>query len=281
MYKFKLRTLFACAAAMSLACSQAQAQGICLPATIASHPKVTIAEALKKFDGLSLSKDEFETTAAYQARVASSQAKVSVGDLVFAIDSHVTTEFNADLGQVTVPSYAMSGTCLVNEATVSPEMKAVSFGKPARYLPSGYCITESAGSEDQGSYEATNGYGAKVVVEKSHLKNRGVFFGFGDSGQSLFGGRRSYTNDPLFIFEASVDEARSLKLNAQLLLLATPHAPFVGKGSYYGKPTFDRPQETTFSTDFIVATPLCVALADKVSGKIFATRRVGADASSQ
>jgi hypothetical protein len=258
--------------------ANADAQGICSAAVIESHQRISLADALKKFGSLSLSKDEFETTAAFQARVAAAQVHVSTGDLVFVIDEHATTEFNADLGQVTVPRHAMSSTCLVDEFSLSPEMKAIVFGNAAKRFGSAYCVMDLGEEPSERTYEATNGYGAKVTVQSSVVTNRGVFFGYGDLGQDLFGLRRSYTNDPLFLFEATVEEARSLKKNAQFLLLAAPRPPFAGKGTYRSKATFDNPRESTYLTDFVVASPQCLAVADKVSGKIFGVRRISAEA---
>lgn len=173
---------------------------------------------------------------------------------------------------MTVSPFAISGTCLVEEYGLSAEMKAVRFGNPSRYGDgSPYCMSRQIKSDDGGTYEATNGFGAKTTVQKSNVKMEGIFFGIGDLGQELIAGRKKYSSEPLFVFATSTDEARSLKDNAEIVVLVDPVSPFTGKGSYLTTPTFKSPRETFFQTDFLVGQPRCFAIRDGSTGRVFAS----------
>jgi hypothetical protein len=195
---------------LALLSQQASAQEQCSLASLQSMQVTTVRHALDQYKTGSLAKDEFETTAAYNARVAAAQQGLPVGPILVSVPQTSLTKFDADAGLVTVSPYAISGTCLVEEYGLSAEMKAVRFGNPSRYGDgSAYCISRQVKSEDSGTYEATNGFGAKTTVEKSNIKMEGIFFGVGDLGQELVAGRKKYSSEPLFAFSASADEARS------------------------------------------------------------------------
>jgi len=74
-----------------------------------------------------------------------------------------------------------------------------------------------------------------------------------------------------------MDEAKSLKNNAQLLVLVVPFAPFTGKGAQRMEPTIQEPEDTFFSTSFLVAKPLCFAIRDRKSVKIFQAKPANQD----
>lgn len=257
---------------LGLVAQSVAAQDQCSVASLQGLSPQGVSQALTGFKTVSLTKDEFETTAAYNERVAAARRQVPSGPILVSIPQNALTKFDADAGQVTVSPYAISTTCLVSVYGLAAELKAVSFGAPSEYGEgSPYCLTKIIKSEDAGSYEATNGFGAKATVDKTNVKMEGLFFGMGDFGQPLLQGRDRFSSEPLFAFSASSDEARSLKDNAEIVLLVQPLPPFSGTGSYLSTPTFKSPRETFFQVDFLVATPICVGIRDGSSGKIFAS----------
>jgi hypothetical protein len=245
---------------------------VCSVEAIQARKFLSVSEARAKLKTVTLVKDEFETTAAYNARVDSARSGLPTGPILVAIPDNSLIKYDADSGMAKVVSYSIFTSCLVDQYSLSKEMKSVLFGKPGKFSNSSYCLARMVRSEDCKTYQATNGYGAKLTVKKTYIFREGVYFGSGDSGQNFYLENKSYSSDPVFSFPASVIEARSLKIHSQMLILVQPVAPFTGNGNYYSKPTLNSPRETLIKTDLIVGKPLCFAIGDKQTLKVFDAR---------
>lgn len=247
----------------------ASTQDICSLTAIQSRTTTALGDAIARFEKIELVKDEFETTAAYNLRVDNARASLPAGPLLIPFPEVLKTEFDADTGVSSVAETALSPHCSPFETIQSDAMKAIQFGERGRRDGRPYCFSYTAGSSDITYYQASNAYGAKFTVEKMYIKMHGLFFGIANSPKELIAGRDVFSKEPIFSFSGSVTEAKSLKTNAQLLVLAEPLSPYTGKAGERMKPTMQEPEDAFFSTSFLVARPLCFAIRDRKTGKIF------------
>lgn len=261
----------------------AVAQEACtgMPSSLLAAP--SLASHIAAAKSANLVKDEFETTEAFNKRVAAAGSGLERGPFAVVLPGKADISFDADTSTVSVSYYALSTTCMVFESALSAEAKAVQFGAPPKKIGSytspgtAYCMTADISRTSGKPYEASNSYGAKVTVTPVTVQQVGIFFGMGDLGQELIEAkmdRSTYKRDPAFKFVAPVEDARSLKENAAIAFLVEPKAPFYVKGTYSIAPKIDSPTELFMHSDMLVATPLCAAIVDRKTGRVFATKPV-------
>lgn len=268
-------------ACLAIAAAPAHAQVTCegMPASVAGLPTLEARIAAAK--NSALVKDEFETTAAFRARAAAASAGLPTDPVAIVLPAKTTIEFDADTSTVKVSSYALDPLCWVYEHTMSDEAKALAFGPQPRSIGgltlSGkpYCLTASVSRASGAPFAASNAYGAKVQVTPVTERRVGFFFGFGDIGLQLVDAkldRTTYKRAPAFEFQATVDEARSLKDNAAIAVLLKVSPPYYVKGSYLISAKIDSPTEVMIQSDMLAGSPSCFALVDGKTGKVFSSR---------
>jgi hypothetical protein len=225
-----------------------------------------------------LKKDEFETTAAYQARLSAAGAGLDGKTYVIEWPLDSGFKFDADTGMVSYSNYTLNTTCLISSYGLSDEVKAVKFGPKAKYgVESSYCFDRTTSQESGTPYKASNSYGASVEVKPIRAKGVGIYLGSGDISQNVWTGKsRDYSSSDLFKVSMEPEAARSLKENGTALFVISPKAPFAFQSSYHIEPKINRPTEITTTTDYIVADVACVALADPKLKKVYQVRELRA-----
>jgi len=218
-----------------------------LPPNYRGHSCRSIA---KKLSSLKLEKSEFETTAAYEDRLAS-LATLPVSGAVLLKDavafipevSLLTEKYDADQGTLNVQTY---------------------WGLSIQVLNSSLVLSEKIESDLRSAktYEAANAYGRKVLVQSSSYDTCGI----------AFANHKSREHPPTSInesFTMAPDEARSAKGNLTLIYIGTfakpDHARFVDTI----KPTIDRPREILWSGDAVVIDLAQIWIINRTTGTVY------------
>jgi len=236
-------------------------------------PAKSLAALVEQARAAGIKKDEFETTAQYQARLAKAGTSLAGSTFVVEFPLEGGFQFDADRGVVTYSKYALDGQCLIDDFQLPSEVKAKRFGSGGGYGNSAYCFSKTVKRTPGKPYTASNSFGAQVEVQPVHSSGIGIFLGIGSLLQDIFTGKQSYeVQTPLFSVNLSGDAARSLKENAAVLMVVVPQPPFFYQGSYYIEPKIDSPTEVFNTTDYVVADVQCVALADTKLGKVYQMR---------
>lgn len=220
-------------------------------------------------------KGEFETTAAYSARTAVAGEGIGEFATEWPLESYLFS-YDADTEMVSYSAHAIETTCV--EQNLDDAMKATTYVSRNKSPLVPYCLTRIRAATKQGSYPASNAYGARRTVTVMSSQWEGIFLGMGIPGINF------WTNEPdsiwssqsLPTFQAKVasTSARSLKANAVAILVVDPKIPFLGHGSYYTSPTLTTPLSHSVETKFVVGDIVCAALADRATKAIFQVRRV-------
>jgi hypothetical protein len=236
-------------------------------------PSKSLAELVSQAQKAGVKKDEFETTAQYQARLAASGSALAGTTFVIEWPLESGFTFDADVGRASYSKYSLDGMCLTNDFDMPVDVKSLRFGAPGGYGQSSYCFAKTIERAAGKPYTAHNGFGAEVQVEPIHTKAIGIFLGQGKMLQDIFTGRESYSSqEPLFSANVTGEDARSLKENGVALMVVTPKPPYFFQGSYYVEPKIDRPTELFNKTDYVIADVRCMALADRKLKKVYQTR---------
>lgn len=241
----------------------AVAQSSCPSPTLAEvHAKGVFENALLRAKAIGREKGEFETTEAYQARMAKAASVIApTGFLTFPWIAYSNGfSFDADKGVVTYDSSTLDTSCAVNLSTAR-----YGLGRP-------YCVEQTASVVRGPAKVMGNAFGAKVMVSPVHERRVGIALGPDRQAGSNVPG---LSTDRLFQFHASIAEAQSLKRNGVIVVRATPKAPLYIEGSHYSGATIDSPQETYGQDYLLVGDISCLSIADAVSGKVYQTIGVG------
>lgn len=128
----------------------------------------------------------------------------------------------------------------------------------------------------KGSYEASNAFGAKVLVERQQATTIGICdrAGTGYFDNMFFpaprGERRP--DDIVFSLKANPETAKTLKTNLRAAVAISPRKPYFARGSVYHKPpTRDAPYDIEEEVQVIIADITCAILTDR-DGTVLATR---------
>lgn len=204
-------------------------------------------------------KGEFETTAAYQARVAASGtgqpliiSKKPEGSSYFAYD--------ADRQLLVIKSYAFHNTNM-------DWWSAFYDAKPAGLKAStvyNKAIVISQTDKPNGSYTAQNSYGAKATIIKIDRTVKSIFESEGSySDRELFIGS---ADDVLGTLPMDVETARLTKPSLKIAFVVVAKAPFLVKGSHsVGKTTVSNPTDVTEHYNILIADMQCGLLMDGAS----------------
>lgn len=216
---------------------------------------ITIDAALARFKGAQLRRDEFETSAQFQAR---QQAAIggTIGPLIIskAVDPQYI-KYDADTQQFTVQTYLFDNANMDYNVLGNPKLIA-----PGTIGNVDAVISETETPAD--SYEATNSYGAKATIMKLNRVTKGVWERpWGSMLNDLFAtGTKGST---LVALTLAPDRARLIKPQLRIAFLVVPQAPYVVRGvGTVGRTTVTRPIEITNDLTVLVADIQCAFLTD-------------------
>ncbi len=216
-----------------------------LPPSYRGHDCRSVLTALGK---AKLSKDEFETTSAFNDRMRAFERTTSVpgireGSLVAAvrnIDAEAIS-YDADAGILSVP---------VGHLPIPTS----SLGRAKVGFIADRKITKSK------NYTASNAFGKTVRV--SSRQESVCAIGFTNMYYELGKGVEHIS------ISSTPDEARRSKANLSVLYLGRLTQPYVEDLSYYSKATIDDPTELTLAGGILVAEIRETVVFDNRSGKV-------------
>lgn len=224
-----------------------------LPPRFAGADCGTIA---RKIRSLNVAKSEFETTAAYGARMSAMAGR--------ALDG--TNSFGSTLAFVEPPG-----------------------GIESKYIAdAGHLdVTAKWGTETQ--FIGNQSYATSIVAERTVSRNTAVMSNA--FGASVKGTRSlasactlAFANDGLWdesaraisaLITMTAAEAKLAKPNLALLYVGTLTAPYLHTYSEHAKATFDRPHEVVWAGDTLVLNLAAVWLVNRATGKIYEKVAVG------
>ncbi|MGQ0620917.1 MAG: hypothetical protein ACT4QA_13505 [Panacagrimonas sp.] len=208
-------------------------------------------------------KDEFETSADYEARIAAS-GNTETLVVLKKIENKDFINYDADGKILTVKSYAFdNANARIWQAERNSEPKF-------KISMSNRDVVISQAETIGPSYEAQNSYGAKFTVAKvvRSLKaivepeQRGVPI-------DLFAIRQS--DGVVAAISMPPSEAKEIKLNGQIAFVIRPMPPYIVRSTYPGDAAKVRsPSDVTINAEFLIADFHC-ALLMTAEGKVIAS----------
>jgi hypothetical protein len=206
-------------------------------------------------------KDEFETTAAYQARLVASQTEKLVGTfglndiipVVLASESlyGIDSQYNADAEELAVKITARSAIIGVRADLDKRALDVkYDFHAPTEYV-------------------GVNGYGARVTVEKSTTYIYSLLFQNFNSYSFELPARFSASGSVVTRLKLSPIEAKKAKESLRALLLIRLQTPSTEKGYISKKPTIQDPKETFAVYHYLVADVEQVWIYNYETGQVY------------
>ncbi|KTE27489.1 hypothetical protein ATE69_05510 [Sphingopyxis sp. H071] len=228
----------------------AQAQSTCASYVGTTVAPLTFDQAVGSIKPVA-PKGEFETSDAYQARLASSGGS---GPLIISkkIEGAQYLAYNADAGAFEVKSYLFDNT----NFSAWDTFYYAKVTSPKASTMGNLDVTISSSEVETGTYSAQNGFGAKTTVTKITRTEK-----------AIFEGEPARYNDNLFISDKdavvgrvpmSVAEAQAFKPQAKIAIVAVPKLPYVVRATYpYGDTTISNPTDVTVNATVLVADIQC------------------------
>lgn len=226
---------------------------------------IAFSEAVKGFANLK-PKSEFETTAAYEVRRQAALPDLS-GPIIVAKNPEDIKYFvyDADTQKLRILSYAFDNTgFLAWEAFYAAGLN----DKIDSSTYSNIDVVISQNEKITGTYEATNGYGAKTQVTKIERSVEAIF----DRKDSSITGYLfpQAQKSPYAVGELSLtpEIAQMLKPKLNLAFVVAPKEPYFVAGSTgVGKTTISNPTDITMKFSVMIADIQCGLLMDS-DGKV-------------
>jgi hypothetical protein len=206
-------------------------------------------------------KDEFETTAAYEKRIAAATDKILFGNIKpnsfmsFRNDS-VESQYNADAQILSVSIKTRPLDILDNSIE---GLRTIDVKKDIL--------------KELGTYEGQNAYGAKTAITKSEIykftiaiNNIRDFRAYLPLKTDRFASTENHLEINLNL---PAQEAKQAKANLSYLLIFFPEKPFVGSSSYRLSPKLDFPQDAQFYNSYLRGQLLEIWLFNRATGEIY------------
>lgn len=220
--------------------------------------------------GAGLVKDEFETTAQFEARRAAAGGAPSSLLVSLTVDPEYVS-YNADTGSFAIQSYAVAniGADWFTAFYGSPHYNTIehaSYGNIAMVLSS----TDRA----NGTYTGQNAYGASWEVTRVNRTVNAIF----ESKPPRYGvnlwGNSSANSSPTWNLPVPVEEARQFKSKLRAAVLIVPKAPFFFENTQpsSARVTIQNPREITQISRIIVADIQCVVFTDDANNVLLSAR---------
>lgn len=209
-------------------------------------------------------KGEYETTAAYEARVAN-----ALGDLAgqVVVEVPVDTKFmvyDADASRLDVQSYAFSNGTTKYGGVFG---YGTPFDGKIKYGSSDNKNVVYPSEEVQlGSYIGVTALGAKMRVAKIRRTTKAIFEREAQWGEGLFADPKA----AMSFDNITPAAARQMKATAKAAIVYSPKAPYFAKGKYpWGEPTLEGPMDIDETIEVAIGTIQCALLLDG-TGKVYA-----------
>lgn len=226
---------------------------------------MTFEMAASALKGVSADKGEYETTAAYEARMSAARSALPSTIIISSRLDPEYLKYNADAGSLEVTSYALRN--------INTDYSSV-FGYGTPYYDkikySSYDNIDWVVSQTEsktGSYIASNAFGAHVRVDKIFRMDEAIFEGEADFGTDFW--LPADKDAKLGSIPMSVDEAKQFKATGKAAVVVEPKWPFYAEGIKHWEPNFESRIDVTNPVRVIVADIQCgllLSAANKVVG---------------
>jgi len=236
-----------------------------VPANFKGHDVVALFAALSaKLAG----KGEFETTEAYNSRIAEVLTQPITGQLTpqssmaLVVDltpggEYPDLKYDADTQLLQVKEYMGEVPYDLGDYDVRTKQRVISTGRETRKVLD--------------VYEASNGYGAKADVVKTESQTYDLImlnpkqFGFKRSETDYLGDRQHIEFD----LTMDVPTAQKVKPNLDLLIIFQIAPPYVGKAKRYFTPKINSPFDTTIHQHYVYVNVSEIWLYDSKTGEVY------------
>jgi hypothetical protein len=201
-------------------------------------------------------KGEYETTAAFEARVATAKGGMPDTVTIPGIFSAKYINYDADTSSLKIQAYALRN--------LNTEYSYV-FGYGTPYY--GKVKYSSLGNRDvvvfeketsNGTYVAANAYGAKVTVTKITRIQKAIFEGeHGRYNEDLFVDQKKGVDALLGSVPMSIPAAQALKEKGKIAFVVKPKWPFYAEGIRHWGPKIANPTDVSNPIQVIVGDIQC------------------------
>ena len=259
------------ALAATLFTTPAIAQNICSRYVGTVVTPRTFDQALTSFTAMS-PKGEFETTSAYQARIARATSSIPY-PLIIAkeIESLEDITYDADSAMLRIQTYAIDNKGMDWSGAFGV---AKPMGIRAGYM---YNIASVLSQVDKpvGTSEAQNAYGAKTTIIKVERTTNAIFSSEARSfDEGIFGKRE---NGHLGSIAMPPATAQLVKSKLRAAWVVRPKPPFLVQGVLRGRtPTIRNPFDVTENFRILIADFQCGLIMDGTNKVLAAFQAVGA-----
>jgi hypothetical protein len=251
------------AAALTVIATPAFAQEQCqsyVGQTVTLNTFSAVAAILKK---LPTAKDEYETTADFEARVATARGSMPETVILPGTFNSKYLNYDADAGVLKVQAYALRN--------INTDYSRV-FGYGTSYYDKVKYST--IGNRDAvlfevqrttGSYFATNAFGAKVTVRKIARLTHAIFEGEqGSYDEDLFLNQTPGVDAVIGTVRMTIPEAQSLKASGKVAFVVKPKWPYYAEGVHHWEPKIDAPTDVDNLVQVIVGDIQCGLLLTSI-----------------
>lgn len=223
--------------------------------------------------GASLTKDEFETTAQFEERLAAARSGMPSSVMVSLPVDMEQISYNADTAAFDIKTYAV--------ANLGADWFSVFYGSPY-YTTIGSGISSGSNalgvvlsSEDNatGTYTGKNGYGAEWEITEVTRELQIIFEGKARNyGSTLF--QSNAGSAPVWSLPIPVEEARAFKANIRAAALIVPKAPYYFENTQgsTARITVQNPRDLTLESHVIVADIQCVVFTNETNNVVMSVR---------
>jgi hypothetical protein len=226
----------------------------------------------------SQTKDEFETTEQFQARVDAmvratlARNNLSPDNVAITINvPSIDVEYEADLQVLKVGvklSYLPAPFDNTHALLHTRYINLLSFSSMANYK--NHIATDYIADNEEyslgatGSYVGSNAFGLKKKVLETHASSIGLLVpNLGSSGWPQGDGDHRVTLPGI-----TPDVARSAKDSFAVLFVGALQAPYVVTGESHISPTVRFPMEITTQQEVVRMTPRCAAMVNRKTGEV-------------
>ncbi len=216
----------------------------------------SFSSVVSTLKALPTTKGEYETTAAFEARVAVARGTMPETVIIPAIFSSKFVNYDADTGVLKVQAYALRN--------VNTDYSYV-FGYGSKYYEK--VKYSSLGNREvvvfesetpTGTYVASNAFGAKATVTKVRRLDQAIFEGEqGNYNEKLFIDQMPGADALLGTLPMSIPEAQAIKTSGKVAFVVQPKWPFYAEGTNLMEATISSPLEVTNPIQVIVADIQC------------------------
>lgn len=217
---------------------------------------------------MQLTKDEFETTEAFENRVAEATSAFSEPILLRGTYDREQTNYDADNSHIVMKRYAWDNLGFGWNDVFGYEND---YGIKAN-LTDNHATTLQSNERVTGTFIGSNAYGASMEVTQILRTSYGIFDRANDSRKETWEGEVWVGKhaSPAVLIPMSVDEARRVISKLQVGILAKPRKPFVAEGKRHWDAKVDNPKEVTAKYYVIVADMICAVITDD-QGRVLKT----------